>query len=70
MDLEKTFGREKRDLGNVFNATLDWIYDNHCDSLYDITNWWMEEDMLQSYADAVKQKGAPLDNCIGFIDGS
>jgi hypothetical protein len=25
---------------------------------------------MQSYADAIARKGAPLDNCFGFVDGT
>ena len=30
----------------------------------------LQADKLQKYADKIHQKGAPLDNCFGFIDGT
>ena len=31
---------------------------------------WLHQNRLQQYADAVHEKGAPLVNCFGFIDGT
>jgi hypothetical protein len=31
---------------------------------------FLSPEMLQSYADAIHNKGAPLDNCFGFVDGT
>ena len=30
----------------------------------------MQPHILQTYADAIYKKGAPLENCFGFIDGT
>ena len=36
----------------------------------DIDNPLLSVEKLQVYADAVRQRGSPLDNCFGFIDGT
>ena len=30
----------------------------------------LQPNKLREYADCIHQKGAPLDNCFGFIDGT
>ena len=31
---------------------------------------FLSPEILQTYADAIHNKGAPLDNCFGFVDGT
>ena len=57
-------------LSLITNHTLDYIYENHG---HLITQWngnILNPRVLQSYADSISRKGAPLNNCFGFVDGT
>ena len=57
-------------LSMVFNDVLDFVYDTHS---HRITQWnptVLSPADLQIYSDAVAAKGAALQNCFGFIDGT
>ena len=54
----------------VANKLFDHIYDHHG---YRVTEW--NQDILtpvklQTYVDAITARGAPLENCFGFVDGA
>ena len=69
-DLIHRFGRPVPVLGMITNNFIDYIYDTHH---HKITNWnndILSPAALQIYADAISAKGAALDNCFGFIDGT
>ena len=63
------FGRPTPVLSMVTNEVLDFIYNTHN---HKITEWnhALLSPALQTYADAVNAKGAALNNCFGFIDGT
>ncbi|XP_068737629.1 trichohyalin-like [Montipora capricornis] len=57
-------------LSMITNQMLDFIYNVHG---YKVLNWnhdLLSPANLQTYVDTVTAKGAPLDNCFGFIDGT
>ena len=57
-------------LSMINNTVLDYIYDAHS---HRITQWnhsILDPVNLERYANAIPDKGAALDNCIGFIDGT
>ena len=69
-DLIHRFGRPVPVLSMITNEVIDHIYGTHH---HKITNW--NDDILnplalQTYADAISAKGAPLANCFGFVDGT
>ena len=69
-DLIPRFAQPVSELSLITNHILDYIYAVHA---HRITPW--NQDILnpvalQSYADAIYRKGAALDNCLGFIDGT
>ena len=69
-DMVGTFGRNPFEICLIFNRVLDYVYNIHNHRL---TQWgqpMLQADKLQKYADKIHQKGAPLDNCFGFIDGT
>ncbi|KAK3747025.1 hypothetical protein QZH41_010330 [Actinostola sp. cb2023] len=69
-DLIPRFGKPVPVISMVTNTVMQWIYDNHH---HRITGWnaaLLDPVSLQQYADAVHRKGAALDNCFGFIDGT
>ena len=62
------FGRPVPELCIRNNCTLNFIY-NRRNYLLNIMNQvWLPPNCLQLLADAIHAKGAPLDNCWGFID--
>lgn len=69
-DMIPRFGRPVSVLSLITNHTLDYIYENHG---HLITQWnrnILNPRALQIYADSISRKGAPLNNCFGFVDGT
>ena len=64
------FGRSVPELSMICNQVTDWIYNTHG---HKVTRWShgiLNPPLIATYADAVQSKGAVLDNCFGFIDGT
>ena len=53
----------------VKNLVVDYIFERYGD-LLDSYEAWLFQDRLKVFADAVRNKGAALDNCWGFVDGT
>ena len=70
IDLIPIFGRAKAELSIMSNAVVDFIYAEHKHLLNTFAAPWMSPGSLSTYCEAVHRKGAPLDNCWGFIDGT
>jgi len=54
----------------ITNEGIDYIYSTHH---HRITNWnkdILSPAVLQMYANAICSKGAAIDNCFGFTDGT
>jgi hypothetical protein len=69
VSLENFFNRPKSTLSMIISCVLDHIYDNFSRKITDLDQPWLT-DRFQEFADAIHDKGAPLQNCIGFIDGT
>ncbi|ESO88657.1 hypothetical protein LOTGIDRAFT_74528, partial [Lottia gigantea] len=69
-DIEPMFGRHRTTLSMIVKEVTNLIMDTHGHLLSSLQQPWLNLQSLQSYADAVNRKGAPLKNCIGFIDGT
>jgi len=54
----------------ITNEVVDFIYDNHSHRLTQWNPTLLSPQQLRSYADAIAAKGAALDNCFGFVDGT
>ncbi|KAL3184960.1 hypothetical protein MRX96_030849 [Rhipicephalus microplus] len=70
-DLETIFNRHSSVISSVVSKVMSHIeyYFGHL--LADLTvHGWMNLQNLQLFSQAVHQKGAPLKNCWGFIDGT
>lgn len=68
-DLIKIFSRSQTALSRFFNEVLDHIYKKFLHLLkFDSTR--INQDKLALFAKAIKKKGSPLNNCVGFIDGT
>ena len=69
-DMVPIFGRAVPELSIMTNRILDFMYDTHGHLLRSFNQAWLAPAELSSYADAVHQKGSPLNNCWGFVDGT
>ena len=64
------FARPVPVLSMVTNEVLDYIYTVHS---HRIINWnpaVVNPRALQTYAQVISQRGSPLLNCFGFVDGT
>ena len=69
-DMIPIFGRSVPELSMISNEVVDWMYTTHG---HKITQWnhdLLNPAALNQYADAISNKGAALENCFGFIDGT
>ena len=69
-DIIPSFGRSVPELSMISNEVVDWMYTTHG---HKITQWnhdLLNPAALNEYADAISNKGAALENCFGFIDGT
>ena len=69
-DMIQRFGRPVPELSMICNLVMDNIHQQHH---HRITQWndsLLNPALLETYADAIHQKGSPLPNCFGFIDGT
>ena len=64
------FGRPIPVLSMVTNQVLDFIYDTHGRRILQWNHDLLNPRSLEQYTYAVSRKGAPLDNCFGFVDGT
>ena len=70
LDLVPRFARPIPQLCMVSNHLMNLIYSNWHHLLTNFQQPWLSPANLQQFADAIHQKGAPLDNCFGFVDGT
>lgn len=69
-DMIHRFARPVPEISMITNTVMDHIFLNHG---HRISQWnfdILSPPMLQEYADVIHAKGAPLNNCFGFIDGT
>lgn len=69
-DMVPFFGRDQTELCIIFNYVLNFLYNNHHHRLESWNQWFLQPRMLQLYAQTIHDKGAPLHNCFGYIDGT
>ncbi|KAF0738210.1 hypothetical protein Ae201684P_004663 [Aphanomyces euteiches] len=67
-DMVSSFGRSRESLCRIFNWTIDFLYNVSKETIYFAQH--IVQDRLATYAEAIRKKGAALDNVLGFIDGS
>lgn len=69
-DMIHRFARPVPEISMITNTVMDHIFVTHG---HRISRWnfdILSPAMLQEYAAVIHEKGAPLDNCFGFIDGT
>ena len=64
------FGRSLPEISLITNAVINYIYDTHRHLLTTLDHPWMARENLKEMADAVHAKGAPIQSCWGFVDGT
>ena len=64
------FGRPVPDYSIIFNDVMTRIYDRFEFLVSDFNVPFLSQNHLMEYCRVIKDKGAPLDRCIGFIDGT
>ena len=69
-DMVPLFGRNQTELCLIFNHVLNFVYDNHQHRLSSWNQWFLLPHTLQTFCESIHNKGAPLQNCFGFIDGT
>ena len=52
------------------NAVLDFIYDTHGHLITQWNHRLLNPQSMEVYAQAIRGKGAALQNCFGFVDGT
>ena len=69
-DMIPRFGRPVPELSMITNKVMDYIYDVHGHKLYQWNQEILNPHCFDIYTDAIANKGAALQNCFGFIDGT
>lgn len=70
VDLIPRFARPEPQICMISNTTMNLIYDNWQHLLVNLNQPWLSRQHLQEYAEVIHEKGAALENCWGFIDGT
>ena len=69
-DMLPRFARPVPQLCMISSQVMDFIYQTHNHRLRTFNQPWLSQASLQNCADVIHAKGAPLQNCWGFIDGT
>ena len=64
------FGRPVSQLSMVTHLLVSYIHNEFGSLLVNLDQPWLSRQNIQVFADAVHAKGAALDNCWGFVDGT
>ena len=69
-DMVHRFGRPVPVLSMAANAVTNYVFDTHGHLITDWNPNILHRQALLQYSQAIRAKGAPLNNCFGFIDGT
>jgi nuclease HARBI1 len=67
--MDSTFCRSFTTLSRIISTTLDLTLDS-CGHVISISFAFVNEDNIRRWMNAIRQKGAPLEHCLGFVDGT
>ena len=70
VDLIPRFGRPVSQLNMATNLLVSYIHNEFGSLLVNLDHAWLSRQPIQVFADAVHAKGAALDSCWGFVDGT
>ncbi|KAJ8930621.1 hypothetical protein NQ314_016536 [Rhamnusium bicolor] len=70
-DLKAVFSRSSEAISHIVNFMTEFIYQHHGQLLDNLENLlWLDEEKMQLYGQGIAAKGAAVQNCFGFIDGT
>ena len=69
-DMVPRFGRPVPQLCMITNRLMDYVFNEYSHLLTQLCQPWLSRDRLRHFAATIHDKGAPLENCWGFIDGT
>jgi hypothetical protein len=69
-ELSPMFHRRKDELSRIVGGMIKHIYGRFGFLIESLNLFWLERDFLAKYAETIRNKGAPLSHCWGFIDGN
>ena len=69
-DMIPTFGVSVPDLCMIYNTVIDYIFNERGHLISHWNHTLLSPENLQRYADSIAAKGAALQNCFGFVDGT
>ena len=64
------FARPEPQLCMISNQVMNIIHERWQHLLTDFDQGWLQPENLETFATVIHEKGAALDNCWGFIDGT
>ena len=70
VDMMPRFGRAVPQLSMISNRIADIIFDDYGHLLRNLAQPWLSQAELKQFAESIHAKGAPLETCWGFIDGT
>ena len=69
-DLISIYGRPVPEISMISNTVTDFTFEHHGRRISELNHTILNHHSLQTYAEAVSDKGAAFDNCFGFVDGT
>ena len=69
-DMIPTFGVSVPELCMIYNTVIDYIFNEHGHLISHCNPTLLSPENLQLYADSIAAKGAALQNCFGFVNGT
>ena len=69
-DMLERFGRPVPELSMISNTVMNYIYDIHGHKLCQWNHDILNPRYFDTYTEAISNKGAALQNCFGFADGT
>ena len=69
-DMIPRFGRSIPELRLILSEVTEFLVNTHGHLLRDMDQPWLRPAQLELFAWAISQKGAALENCWGFVDGT
>ena len=69
-DLTSIFGRPVPEISMISNRVIDFIFEHHGRRISEWNHTILNHHALQTYAGAVSDKGAALNNGFGFVGGT
>ena len=69
-DMVPRFGRSVPEISLILAEVTDHVVTSQGHLLQDLDQPWLQPQYLEEFARAIHQRGAALDNCWGFVDGT